>query len=87
MQAHERHQDFPKQQLVDKALHSIIILLTKKFVLFLDHGGIEAFPRRCRDCGHTTVNMLLILPTTVLVQTMNNMKQCIMKSTVCMYLQ
>ena len=35
MQAHERLQDFPKQQLVDRALHSIIILLTKTEINFI----------------------------------------------------
>ena len=39
----------------------------------------EVFPLMCRDCGY--IKTLLILPTTVLEQTMNNMKQCIMKST------
>ena len=34
---------------------------------------------------YTTMKMLLILPTTVLEQTMNNMKQCIMKSTLNCY--
>ena len=41
----------------------------------------KLFTTNSKRKGYTTMKTLLILPTTVLEQTMNNMKQCIMKST------
>ena len=79
MQARERLQDFPKQQLVDDALQSIIMSIHCLQRQSIPDRSIPTDVQRL--WLYTTVKTFLILPTTVLEQTMNNMKQCIMKST------